>query len=164
MDNIRQRRVQANYLNTAPHEDNPVFSLMAAGFKTLDEKPGAQTKSRRYISDKSATKSIVGYDWSSSFDVDQIRSQAAIMFIVDIYEKQKVGEDAETDYVIVDLDLPIDGEENTFHARKIPVAIEVSDTPTEDGEMCLSGNLLGKGDIIEGKFNVTTQVFTAAGA
>lgn len=162
MEKVRQRRVQANYLNTAPGEDNPVFSFLGAGVKTLDENPSAQTKSRRYINDKSATKSVNGYDWSAPFDADQIRSQAAIAFLCDIGEKQKIGEDAETQYVIVDLDQPIKDKENTFHARKIDVAIEVSSFPNDDGEMGVSGNFLGQGDMIEGEFNTTTKVFTAA--
>ena len=161
MEKVRQRRVQANYLNTAPGEDNPVFSFLGAGVKTLDENPSAQTKSRRYINDKSATKSVNGYDWSAPFDADQIRSQAAIAFLCDIGEKQKIGEDAETQYVIVDLDQPIADKEDTFHARKIDVAIEVASFPNDDGEMGVSGNFLGQGDMIEGEFNTTTKVFTA---
>ena len=160
MEKVRQRRVQANYLNTAPGEDNPVFSFLGAGVKTLDENPSAQTKSRRYINDKSATKSVNGYDWSAPFDADQIRSQAAIAFLCDIGEKQKIGEDAETQYVIVDLDQPIADKEDTFHARKIDVAIEVASFPNDDGEMGVSGNFLGQGDMIEGEFNTTTKVFT----
>ena len=162
MEKVRQRRVQANYLNTAPGEDNPVFSFLGAGVKTLDENPSAQTKSRRYINDKSTTKSVIGYDWSAPFDADQIRSQAAIAFLCDIGEKQKIGEDAETQYVIVDLDQPIADKEDTFHARKIDVAIEVASFPNDDGEMGVSGNFLGQGDMIEGEFNTTTKVFTAA--
>ena len=161
MEKVRQRRVQANYLNTAPGEENPVFSFLGAGVKTLDENPSAQTKSRRYINDKSATKSVNGYDWSAPFDADQIRSQAAIAFLCDIGEKQKIGEDAETQYVIVDLDQPIADKEDTFHARKIDVAIEVASFPNDDGEMGVSGNFLGQGDMIEGEFNTTTKVFTA---
>ena len=161
MEKVRQRRVQANYLNTAPGEENPVFSFLGAGVKTLDENPSAQTKSRRYINDKSATKSVNGYDWSAPFDADQIRSQAAIAFLCDIGEKQKIGEDAETQYVIVDLDQSIADKEDTFHARKIDVAIEVASFPNDDGEMGVSGNFLGQGDMIEGEFNTTTKVFTA---
>ena len=58
MEKVRQRREQANYINTAPGDDTPVFALLGVGVKTLDENPAAQTKSRKYIVDKSATKSI----------------------------------------------------------------------------------------------------------
>ena len=64
--------------------------------------------------------------------------------------------------MIVDLDQPIADKEDTFHARKIDVAIEVSSFPNDDGEMGVSGNFLGQGDMIEGEFNTTTKVFTAA--
>ena len=162
MEKVRQRREQANYINTAPGEETPVFSLLGVGVKTLDENPSAQTKSRKYIVDKSATKSVSGYDWSAPFDADQIRSQAALAFICDIGEKQKTGEDAESQYVIVDLDQPIANKENTFHARLINVAIEVSSFPNDDGEMGLSGNFLGQGDIVEGEFSTSTKTYTEA--
>ena len=60
---IRQRRMQANYLNCGNGE-TPSYSLLGVGAKTLDENPAAQTKSRKYVCDKSATKSISGYDSS----------------------------------------------------------------------------------------------------
>ena len=161
-NNIRQRREQANYINTTPGEENAVFSLLGVGVKTLDENPSAQTSSKKYIVDKSTTHHIKGYDWAVPFDADQIRSQAALAYLCDIGEKQKIGEDAETQYVIVDLDQAIANKENTFHARMINVAIEISSFPNDDGEMGISGNFLGQGDMIEGEFNTSTKVFTAA--
>ena len=104
---IRQRRMQANYLDCGGTNKSPNFSLLGVGAKTLDESPAAQTKSRKYVCDKSATKSISGYDWTTAFEVDQIRDQDALNYIINIGEKQLVGADAETDYVIVDLDQPV---------------------------------------------------------
>lgn len=117
---IRQRRMQANYLDCGGTNKSPNFSLLGVGAKTLDESPAAQTKSRKYVCDKSATKSISGYDWTTAFEVDQIREQDAINYIINIGEKQLVGADAETDYVIVDLDQPVEGGSNktAYHARK----------------------------------------------
>lgn len=94
---IRQRRMQANYLDCGGTNKSPNFSLLGVGAKTLDESPAAQTKSRKYVCDKSATKSISGYDWTTAFEVDQIREQDAINYIINIGEKQLVGADAETD-------------------------------------------------------------------
>lgn len=154
---IRQRRMQANYLNCGTAEAVN-YALLGVGTKTLDENPSAQTKSRKYVCDKSATKSISGYDWSSAFDIDQIRTQEAINYIVNIGEHQKVGEDAETEYVIVDLDQKND--DGTYHARKFDVAIEVASFTNDDGEMGCTGNFLGKGDPIEGSFDTKTKTFT----
>lgn len=157
---IRQRRNQANYLDCGSNE-TPAFALMGVGTKTLDENPSAQTKSRKYVCDKSATKSISGYDWNSAFDIDQIREQSAINYIVNIGEKQLVGEDAETDYVIVDLDQKEGSSGTTYHARKFRVAIEVASFTNDDGEMGCTGNFLAKGDPIEGTFDTSTKTFTA---
>lgn len=161
MEKIRQRRMQANYLNVGTEETSN-FALLGTGAKTLDENPSAQTKSKKYVCDKGTTKNISGYDWSTAFDIDQIREQAAINYIVNIGEKQLVGEDAETDYVIVDLDQKIESKDNTYHARKIRVAIEVASFTNDDGDMGCTGNLLAKGDPVEGEFNVTEKNFTAA--
>lgn len=159
---VKQRRKQANYLNVAVGGSAENYELMGAGFVDLNESPSAQTSSKKYITDKSATKSIVGYDWSTEFTADLITSEAAIKYIVGIAEKQAIGYDAETSYVIVDLDSQttpvVEGE---YNARKIKVAIEVASFGSEDGEMTCEGNLLGKGDFVEGKFNIKTKTFTS---
>lgn len=155
---VRQRRMLANYLEVG---ETPVFALMGAGFTELNESPSAQTTSKRYINDKSATQSVTGYEWSTPFTTDQIKEQEVIDFICNIGEKQLTGTDAETRYVMVDLDkLAIEGTLNVFQARMIKVAIEVSDFGDEDGEMTAEGNLLGNGDIVLGTFATLTQTFT----
>ena len=161
---IRQRRMQANYLNCSNDGKTKAFALLGVGAKTLDENPSAQTKSRKYVCDKSATKSISGYDWNTAFDIDQIREQDAINFIVNIGENQLVGEDAETEYVVVDLDQKDAATYTSYHARKFNIAIEVASFTNDDGEMGCSGNFLGKGDPVEGTFDTSTKTFTAKSA
>lgn len=161
---IRQRRMQANYLNCSNDGKTKAFALLGVGAKTLDENPSAQTKSRKYVCDKSATKSISGYDWNTAFDIDQIREQDAINFIVNIGENQLVGEDAETEYVVVDLDQKDAATDTSYHARKFNVAIEVASFTNDDGEMGCRGNFLGKGDPVEGTFDTSTKTFTAKSA
>lgn len=104
MPKIKQRRKQADYIETAPGTETPAIALCGTGFKTLTEKPTAQTKSRRYINEKGNSNSVSGYDYSMEFDIDQILEQAAVEFIVKIAEDELVGEDAETNLYRVDLD------------------------------------------------------------
>lgn len=153
---IKQRRGYANYLNVGKSTEE--YVLMGAGFTELNESPSAQTASKKYINDKSATKRITGYDWSTAFNTDMIREEKAVDFICNIGEYQLIGDEAETDYVIVDLDKP--GEGGSFKARKIRVAIEVASFDNNDGELACSGNLLGIGDLIPGTFNTATKKFT----
>ncbi len=161
---IRQRPIEADYLNTAPGEETPSYALMGTGFTSLDENPAAQTKTRKYINQASSSGSISGYAWTAAFAADQIPEQAAISFIKNISDHELTGEDAETDYVKVDLDQAINNKENTFHARKRRVAVEIASNPNNDGELGISGNLLAVSDWEEGEFNTSSKTFTKAGA
>lgn len=161
---IRQRPIEADYLNTAPGEETPSYALMGTGFTSLDENPAAQTKTRKYINQASSSGSISGYAWTAAFAADQIPEQAAISFIKNISDHELTGEDAETDYVKVDLDQAIANKDNTFHARRRRVAVEVSSNPNNDGELGISGNLLAVSDWEEGGFNTSSKTFTKAGA
>lgn len=154
---IKQRRSYADYLNVGSSVAE--FVLMNAGFTELNESPAAQTSSKKYIGNKSASKAIIGYDWSAPFNTDMIRAEKAVDYICNIGELQLVGADAETDYIKVDLDKP-GTSENTFKARKFRVAIELSNFVSNDGEMAATGNLLGVGDLVVGTFNTTTKEFT----
>ena len=159
MGAIKQRKSFANYLNVGVGAEE--YALMGAGFTDLIETPAAQTASKKYVNDKSATKSILGYDWTTAYVTDQIRDEKAVDFICNVGEMQLVGSDCETDYVIVDLDKKgaVDGE---FKARKFRIAIEVASFDNNDGQMAATGNLLGIGDIVHGTFNVTTKKFIPA--
>lgn len=156
---VRSRTAQANYLKVESK-----FEFLGLGFKDLDEEPGAQTKSTRYINDKSTSKSITGYEWQSGFNIDQIRSEKAIDYIMKIAEEQKIGSDAETDYVIVDMDKKVTGGTPTaeeYEARKFHIAIEVNKTGSDDGLMTGEGNFHGIGDVVIGTFDVKSLTFKA---
>lgn len=162
---IKQRRTIANYIDVAETgAETADFAFMGAGFKSLEETPSAQTKSRKYVCDKSSTQTINGYSWSTPFELDQIREQEAVEFICKIGEEQLTGADTERDYVMVDMNSAVSGSENTYNARKIKVAVELASFSNDDGDLGASGNLLGVGDIIKGTFNTSTRTFTAASA
>ena len=151
---IRKRKIQANYLKV-----NDTFELLGTGFTELNESPSAQTTSKRYINQSSASQSVTGYEWSTSFNADQIRSEKAIEYIREIGEMQKTGDDTETEYIIVDLDKPA-AEDSGFRARKINIAIGVDSFDDNDGELGISGSFLGLSDPIEGTFDTSAKSFT----
>lgn len=161
MSGVRKRKIEADYINTAAAgAASPVYSLCGTGFSKLAESPSAQTSKKRYINQDSSSQHVTGYEWSSAFESDQIQSEAAIAFILDIAKSLKSGPDAETDYVQVDLDSPIESKENTFAARKRTVAIAVKELPDNDGEMGANGDFLGVSDPVKGEFNTSTNTFT----
>lgn len=155
---VKQRHQEADYLNVTPGKTTEKYVLMGTGFTKIDDSPSAQTTSKRYVNNKSATKSIGSYDWSAPLEMDMIEDEEAVAFVVEIGRREKTGADAETDYVRVDLSGT--KSDNGYPARKRKVAIEVSEFTDNDGEIVGSGNLLGKGDWEFGNFDPTTGVFT----
>lgn len=161
MSKIKERRGFADYINVATTGGKEEYALMGAGFTELDEKPAAKTSSKRYVNEKSETKRIIGYDWSTSYTLDQIREDKAVDFICNIGEQQLTGADCETSYVRVDLDKPVPENDGSYEARLHKVAVEVAEFSNSDGEMTGSGNLLGVGDVVIGTFDVKAKTFTA---
>lgn len=150
---IRKRKVQANYMKVGE-----TFEVLGAGFTELNESPSAQTSSKRYINQSSSSQAVTGYEWSSSFNTDQIASEKAIEYIREIGEMQKTGEETETEYIIVDLDKP--AQAAGYRARKFKIAIAVDSFDDNDGELGISGSFLGQSDPIEGTFDTSAKSFT----
>ena len=153
---VKQRYQEAAYI-----EVGETYELAGAGFEKLDEEPGAQTSSKKYINDKSSTSSITSYEGQHPFTADQILSEKVIEDFVSIGKLRKTGKDAERSLVRVDLDKPVNEQENTFEARCFNTAVEISSFADNDGELQVEGTLHDKGDPVEGTFNTKTKTFTA---
>lgn len=159
---VEQRYQQPDYIDVSGGSGTPQYELLGFGVTQLDNSPSAQTTSKRYVNQKSATQSIGSYEWTAPLEFDLIRSEKAIEFIADIGENEKTGVDAETLYVKVFLNKPVESKQNTYEARRRRVAVEVADFADNDGEIQGSGNLLGKTDWVKGEFNTKTKTFTEA--
>lgn len=153
---VKQRYQEASYLKVSD-----AFELMGTGFEELNEDPGAQTTSKKYINDKSSTSSITSYEGEHPFTADQIMSQAVIKDLISIGKLRKTGSEAERELIRVDLDESVASKENTFKARKFDVAVEISSFSDNDGEWQVEGTLHDKGDPVTGEFNTKTKTFTA---
>lgn len=150
----------ADYLNTQGSGATAAYSLMGAGFTALDENPAAKVDKTAYISDRSASGTITGYENTFPFDTQFISDDDAIKFIYDVARNQKTGAEAETDYVRVDV---YDGDGDSFPARKFRVAIEVTGITGAATEIVrVAGNLHQVGNFEEGTFNIEAKTFTAA--
>lgn len=159
---VEQRYQQPDYIDVSGGSGSPQFELLGFGVTQLDSSPSAQTTSKRYVNQKSATQSIGSYEWTAPLEFDLIRSEKAIEFIADIVENEKTGVDAETLYVKVYMNKPVASKQNTFEAKQRRVAVEIADFSDNDGEIQGSGNLLGKTDWVNGEFNTETKTFTPA--
>lgn len=158
---VINRMQEADYIDVGV-SGTPNFVLAAVGFVTLDETLSAQTTSKQYINAKSQSSSVTSYQYSAPFTTDLIQDQEAVSYINDIAEKEKLGGDAETDYVKVKLWSPVstDAANTEFDARKRRVSVQVENRNNNSGELQLSGNLVGKSDWVYGKFDTSTNTFT----
>lgn len=137
------------------------FVLMGTGFNTLDENPNAQTDSKTYINDRSATSVVKGYQTQFPFDSDFIASEAVIKDIYEIGSMQKTGSDAEREYIRVDLFDKVGTTGEVYKARKFRVSVEVSSFAGAGGETIkISGNLNNVGSMVAGTFDLATKTFT----
>ena len=154
MAGIRKRRIEADYLKVGEN-----FEFLGAGFTAINEKPNAQTSEKRYVHEASSTQSITSYKWQADFEGDQIKSEKAIDYIISIGKECKTGEEAETEYIKVDLDKAATGD-GEYYARKFKVAVSVSEFPDNDGELGVNGSFLGIGEPVVGTFKVADKSFT----
>ena len=67
----------ADYLNTGT-EEAPEWALMGTGFTTLDESPGAQTESVKYVNEATSSSCVTGYETSFPFEAEHIVEEEAI--------------------------------------------------------------------------------------
>ncbi len=157
--NVIKRHQYADYLNIGT-ESQPQWVLMGTGFTSIDEEPGAQSESVKYVCDKSSSSEVVSYETKFSFEAEQIMDESAISDIYTIARNHYIGSDAEREYCRVELWNKATGA-NTFEARKFLVSVEVSNFSGEN-KMTISGSLNAVGDPVLGTFNTSTKKFEAA--
>lgn len=152
----------ADYLNTGT-EEAPEWALMGTGFTTLDESPGAQTESVKYVNEASSSSCVTGYETSFPFEAEHIVEEEAIDAIYTVGRNHYTGSDAEFELCRVELWNKASGSASadSYEARKFKVSCEVSDYSGEN-KQTISGNLNAVGDPVLGTFDIKTKKFTAA--
>lgn len=149
---IRSRATEADFYKISKEATS--FQFMGTGFTGINEKPNGQTSEKRYVCDSSTTTTINKYNWNSEVTADQIANDAVIEDIVSIGKELKIGEEAEREYLKVDLDRP--GQtEKTYYARKFKVAVQITEYPDNDGELQVNATFLGLGDPVIGTATIT---------
>lgn len=153
------RKSTLDYLNVGTAE-TPQYVIMN-GFTKIDYSPSAKVEDSAYVHDKAATYAVSGYEGSFPFDGDRIMSDEANKFLQDIGLEQKVGTDAETDFVRFDLCDEVEGQDGVYKARRYWVAVEISDFAGNAIEkQTFSGTLHQCGDFETGTFDTNTNTFT----
>lgn len=153
------RHEVADYLDVGT-ADTPDIQVMRT-FESIDENPNAQTTTKHYTANKSATVITTGYQTQFPITADMYQNDPVMKYLRDIGEEQKLG--VQTDYIRVRLYEPVGEEANTFYARRFRVEVEISSISGGGGEqISISGNLNSQRDVEIGTFNTETRTFTPA--
>lgn len=158
--NVVQRHKFADYLNVS-QTDEPEWVLCGTGFTTLDEEPGAQSDSVKYVNEASASSSVESYETTFPFESELIPDERAIMAIYKVGRNHLLGSDAQFEYARVELWDPVENQNNAFRARKFLVSANI-DSISGEKKISLSGNFNAVGDPVDGVFNTVDKVFTEA--
>ena len=160
--NVLIRNRIADYFDTG---DGGVaaWTSAGAGFNTLDENPSAQSDTKAYINDASATTTVKSYQPQFPFDVDLTSDDPIINKFYDFGTRRYVGGDVVMDYIRVELWRPdtTGTGTNVYKARKMTVAVVVDGIAGAGGEVIhVTGNLQGIGDPVDGTFDTAGKIFT----
>jgi hypothetical protein len=152
----------ADYMDVSSEQDGSDYALLGAGVNSLNESPNAQESTKTYVNDKNSTTITRSYQTEFSFEAELIVEEEALMKIYDIARNQKTGSDAQVNYVRVELFEAVEGQANTYKARKFVTSVVVTDIAGAGGEELVeSGSLKAVGDFVDGTFNTSTRTFTA---
>ena len=121
--------------------------------------PIEQTK--HYIHQKSGNTNVTGYNNEFAITMDMVMNDKVYDDFYNLFETRATGKDLKRDHYIVKSWKPVEGEANTFEARKITQTVEITEATSPAGEQKqMSGSLKG-GDFEYGTFNLSTKTFTA---
>ena len=157
-EGVVQRTDIVPYMNIGT-EESPQWSQMGAGWTKFSESPNAQTKSKKYINEKTERESVTHYKPKFDFEADLMHADPTIKKVYDIQRNRETGAGAIVDILVVD---KFESEEPSegYAARRMKLAVSGSSVDGDD-DMTISGSLNGQGDDIKGKFKTGTSTFTA---
>lgn len=145
-----------------PTGNEKAWAQAGAAWTSFTENPNAQTKTRKFINEKTERNNITRYSPQWAYEVLLMFERPEIAMVYDIVKQRKTGSDTIVTFVVVDLFKPTETD-NEYEARLVKAAVQVSSLDDDD-DMIMKGTLYNQGDEVLGTFNTSTGVFTSASA
>lgn len=155
-----QRTDILHFMDVTPADNSSgeVYRQLGAGWMSMTESPSAQTKSRKFINEKSERENITRYKPVYAFEALLMFNDPAIRKVYDIYKQRRTGANALVTMVTVDkFDTAVNG---SYPAHKGNYAVQVTSCDDDD-DMIIKGNLACQGDEVHGWFNPTAGTWSA---
>lgn len=139
----------------------PVWSLMGEGFTDLEKTLSPTAYGRRYVSENTERRDVLGYSPSLSYTCDVYSKDPVVERIDRVTDRELIGADAQVDIVLANLYAP--GETAGGCAAFLRTWAIMPDSKGAGTEsLALSGKFAACGDAVPGEFDPETRTFVMA--
>ncbi|MBQ8569328.1 MAG: hypothetical protein IJ446_08935 [Oscillospiraceae bacterium] len=128
------------------------YAQCGAAWLVFSESPNAQTKSRKFINEKTERSNITRYAPQWSFECLLMYDRPEIKKLYDIVKQRKTGSDTVVTFIVVD-------KFDKDSARMVRAAVQITSLDDDD-DMIIKGTFYNQGDEVLGTFDTNTGVFT----
>lgn len=137
---------------------NDAFELIGDGFTTLKESKNPKEYTRKYVNMKTEKTDVIGYSPSIEYTLDVYSNSPVVEDFVTIADEEKIGNDAIR--TIVNVNKWKADADGKCYAVKRDYAIIPSDKGDGTDALIYSGTMKAASDLIVGKFDPDTKIFT----
>ena len=153
------RHQWASYMNTG-NGDGAAYNLIGEGFTSFPESKNPKEYTRKYINSTTEKSDVIGYSPSIAYSCDVLTDDPVISKIVEITDKELIGNATHVDVVSVNL-WEQAGADGTFVAYKRTYAIIPDGKGDGTDAMVYTGTMKAVSEVTVGTFTVSTKTFAA---
>ena len=150
-----------SFMELNPTGSAITYFLIGEGFTNLAESKNAQEYSRQYIHEYTERTDVVGYAPTLAYSVDAHTNNEVIKKIMEVTDKELTGSDAVVPVVSVNTFEEVETGKCKAYKRNYSIIPDGKGDGTD--ALVYTGTLHAVGDVVEGAFDMKTQVFTATG-
>lgn len=147
----------AHYMDTSS-SSTPSFERIGEGFTDFTESKNAQEYTRQYIDEQTQTTDVVGYSPSIAYSADIYSDDPVCQKIVEITDKELVGEAAQVVIVTAD-ESGVDGTTTTCTGYKRTYSVIPDQKGSGVQQLVYTGTLRAVGDQEEGTWTPSSKTF-----
>lgn len=154
-----KRSLMANFLNTAPEAETPVWSLIGINVAEATTSYNPQTTTDQDVTSDTATTDITGYQPNTPITQSFTRGDPVCEFVNKLRKKRALLEGSYTEMLTVDMfETAVSG---AFPAELQPVSVQIDSYGGAGTDpLTLAYTLNYRGDQTSGMFNPSTKTFT----
>lgn len=146
---LKKRSDKVAFWGVPATSGNTVTYHRMRNFTEISMSKNAQEYSRKYVDMEFEESDVIGYAPSISIAFDADTENAMHADIIDIFDKEKIGDAAVRDIIVVDLTAPVTGNKTGYKALKRSYAVIPTDEGNDTDRYGYSATLKTKSSVSE---------------